>query len=208
MSGNPFHYSRHLPHIQPFGATLFVTFRLHGSMPLSVQRRLQQEQKALEQALDLIEDEREREQERYRLVKLYFGRWDRELDQRQAGPNWLQDSSIANLVSEGLHYRDSRVYTLHAFCIMPNYVHLLCTPLANGETYHLLFEIMQSLKGHTARQANKLLARTGTFWQEESYDHYVRNSEEHQRIVHYIRHNPVKAGLVNRSEEWPWTFVT
>jgi putative transposase len=60
---------------------------------------------------------------------------------------------------------------------------------------------MQSLKGHTARQANKLLARTGTFWQEESYDHYVRNSEAHQRIVHYIRQNPVKAGLVSRSEE-------
>jgi len=60
MDGNPFHYARHLPHIQSFGATLFATFRLHGSMPLAVQHRLQQEQKDLEQALDLIEDEKER----------------------------------------------------------------------------------------------------------------------------------------------------
>jgi hypothetical protein len=51
-----------------------------------------------------------------------------------------------------------------------------------------------------------LLGRTGEpFWQEESFDHWVRGDEEFNRIAHYIEQNPVKAGLVKRSEDWPWS---
>jgi len=48
----------------------------------------------------------------------------------------------------------------------------------------------------------KLLHRTGTFWQAESYDHWVRDEEELERIVNYIAGNPVSAGLVKRPEDW------
>lgn len=66
---------------------------------------------------------------------------------------------------------------------------------------------MQSLKGYTAHEANKILNRTGQFWEEESYDHEVRNDEELDRIVKYVLNNPVKAGLVKDWREWQWSWL-
>jgi putative transposase len=107
-----------------------------------------------------------------------------------------------------LHYRHGRVYDLDTFCIMANHVHVLFTPLAKPDgSYFALSAIMQSLKGYTARQANKLLNREGQFWQHESYDHIVRDAAELQRIRQYILYNPVKAGLVDNPEEWLWSYT-
>lgn len=62
--------------------------------------------------------------------------------------------------------------------------------------------IMHSLKSYTAHEANKLLARSGQFWQHESYDHWVRDDDELERIVAYIIGNPVKAGLAEKPHDW------
>jgi putative DNA methylase len=67
-----------------------------------------------------------------------------------------------------------------------------------------LSTIMHSLKSYTAHEANKLLARTGSFWQHESYDHWVRDEDELERIVAYINANPVKAGLIDRARDFLW----
>ena len=65
---------------------------------------------------------------------------------------------------------------------------------------------MRALKGVTAREANKALQRTGQrFWQEESFDHWVRSEGSFDRIVLYIENNPVRAGLVTKPEDWPWS---
>ena len=61
---------------------------------------------------------------------------------------------------------------------------------------------MHSLKSYTAHEANKVLRRTRAFWQSESYDHWVRDEEELERIVDYICANPVQAGLVQRPQDW------
>jgi putative transposase len=69
--------------------------------------------------------------------------------------------------------------------------------------------LLRSLKGATAREANLLLGRTGEpFWQKESYDHWVRNDGEFLKIRSYIEANPVKAGLVSRAEEFPWSSAS
>lgn len=66
-----------------------------------------------------------------------------------------------------------------------------------------LAKIMHSLKSYTANEANRILNRRGEqFWQPESYDHWVRDDNELERIVEYIAFNPVKAGLVHRPSEW------
>ena len=66
--------------------------------------------------------------------------------------------------------------------------------------------MLQSVKGFTARQANLILGRTGErFWQAESYDRWVRNEAEFDRISRYIEENPVKAGLVSSAEEYQWS---
>jgi hypothetical protein len=65
------------------------------------------------------------------------------------------------------------------------------------------------LKGSTARSANCILGRTGQpFWQDESYDHYLRQGEPLDRIIAYIERNPVSAGLVSSPELWPWSSAT
>jgi len=65
---------------------------------------------------------------------------------------------------------------------------------------------MKSLKGYTARKANRLLNRTGEFWAHESYDHFVRNAAEWERIEAYILNNPVKAKLIDDWREWKWSY--
>ena len=65
-----------------------------------------------------------------------------------------------------------------------------------------LSAVMHSLKSYTAHRANELLGRSGQFWQHESYDHWVRDEEELERIVNYIAWNPVRANLVQEPHRW------
>ncbi|MGB7325796.1 MAG: transposase [Rubripirellula sp.] len=124
------------------------------------------------------------------------------------------------MLPQNLYHHDGSKYHLHAYCLMPNHVHVLLTPNPDeasatstveqttvGEADDAgspLSKIMHSLKSYTANQANKTLGRSGTFWQPESYDHWVRDDNELERIVNYIRANPVKAGLVSRHQDWCW----
>ncbi|MEW5986027.1 MAG: transposase [Chloroflexota bacterium] len=200
-------YWRHLPHIQPSGATLFVTFRLDGSIPAAIQQQLIDEAERIEAILAQIPSPQERAKQAYLEKRRLFGKWDSTLDAASAGPVWLRNPEIARLVADSLHYLNGRVLELNSFCIMPNHVHTVFTPLPkDDDTYHSLSSIMHSAKRYSARQANKLLEREGQFWQHESYDHVVRDAAELERIVKYVLNNPVKVGLVNQWQEWPWTY--
>lgn len=200
-------YRRHLPHLQPPGATLFITFRLVGSLPSEVLQQLCAETKRVDAILARISSSQERVQRAYLEQRRLFGGWDAELHMTQDGPFWLQEPQVAAMVAESLHYRSDRVYDLDAFCIMPNHVHVVFTPLLKADgTYHAMSAIMHSLKRYTARQANLMLGRGGDFWQHENYDHVVRDEAEWHRIITYVLNNPVKAGLVKQWDEWPWTY--
>ena len=109
----------------------------------------------------------------------------------------IADLVVATLLDgQDVHH----LYILHALVVMPNHVHLLITPKAPVP------KLMQALKGPTARRANQILKRTGTaFWQEESYDHWVRNEREFGRIRAYIKENPVRAGWVAVAQDYRWS---
>ena len=127
---------------------------------------------------------------------------DRALDRRCSGPLWLRQPRIAALVAEAIQIGEGErhFYELAAWVVMPNHVHLLILPKVPVSI------LMRWLKGSTARSANLLLGRTGQpFWQDESYDHYARNSIQRDRIIAYIEENPVSAGLVSSAELWPWS---
>ena len=131
-----------------------------------------------------------------------FAIMDRLLDEADTGSFYLRQPLIEDMVVEAMHYNASALgqYELHAFVVMPNHVHLLITPRIE------LPRITKSLKGITAKRANEMLWLTGTkFWQEESYDHTVRNEQSFGRIWSYIEMNPVRAGLVRRPEEYRWS---
>lgn len=203
-----FFYRRTLPHYQSPGATLFVTIRLADSLPKSVLIELQAEAVRVERELARIPDPAERARQAYIEQRRQFGRWDRCLDAAEAGPHWLRQPEIAQIVSESLHFLNGRHYNLDAFCIMSNHAHIVFEPrLQDDGTYCPLAKTMHSLKLYTARRANSLLGRDGKFWHHERYDHEVRDEDEWRRIVEYVLNNPVKAGLVNDWQAWPWTFV-
>lgn len=200
-------YRRHLPHIQPPGATLFVTFRLAGSIPEAVEQALRAEMEAVQQRIDQIKDAGERASVWYREQKRMFGRWDDVLDAAASGPQWLREPIIAQLVQDSLHHLNGKVYDLDTYCLMSNHAHVVFTPLLkDGGSYHALSAIMQSLKGYTAHKANEILKRKRQFWQHESYDHVVRDGAELNRIRQYVLQNPVKAGLVAQGDAWQWSY--
>src|SRR5262249_24898811 len=114
-------------------------------------------------------------------------------------------------VKKSLEHFDNVKYLLHAWCIMPNHVHWLLTPIKtdqNGKLDSLLIEIIQGVKSFTSHQANKHLNRTGAFWNREYYDHLIRSSEEFGRLITYTIQYPVKAGLCKSWDDWPWTGLS
>ena len=127
---------------------------------------------------------------------------DRLLDEARTGQCYLRQPEIADMVAEVIRYGASVLehYKLHSYVVMPNHVHMLITPHIALQT------ITKSVKGFSAKQANQMLHLTGTpFWQDESYDHLVRDQKEFSQILRYIVHNPVRAGLVKEEGEYRWS---
>lgn len=78
---------------------------------------------------------------------------------------------------------------------MPNHAHALLTPLEGFE----LEEILQSIKSFTAKKLNERIHSTGTLWQDESFDHIVRDGQPLKRVQEYNRENPTKENLDPKS---------
>jgi putative transposase len=175
-------YRRNLPHWFPKEEALFITWRLYGSMPTGPSS-----QAGMRRVISAGGE---------------FRRADAALDRADSGPTWLKNPRIAACVVEKLHKGASELhhYELHAYVVMANHVHVLLTPRIEVR------RLMRGLKGATARIANIILHRTGKpFWQDESFDHWVRNEAQFERIRNYIERNPVTAGLVAKPEDWPWS---
>jgi putative transposase len=97
---------------------------------------------------------------------------------------------------------------LYAAVVMPDHVHLLFLALRdeNGWPFAVV-DILQCLKSATAHRINKLFHLSGPVWEEESFDHVLRSDESLQNKCEYIRQNPVKAGLVQKPEDYRWLWV-
>ena len=174
------HQRGYLPHHDVPGVTQFVTLRLHDAMPAS--RRSEWE------VLLRIEDNRKRR------TKL------EEYLDRGLGECWLRQSRIATVVENALRFFEGQRYRLLAWVVMPNHAHVLV------EVWHTpLAELLHSWKGFTARKANRLLGRTGAFWEREYWDTRMRDDEHQRKALRYIEANPVKAHLVTEPKEWTFS---
>jgi putative DNA methylase len=143
-------YRRRLPHLSETDHSVFLTWRLHDSLPLN--RSFPTDSLSSRQA---------------------FAAMDRLLDEARSGPFYLRQPAVADMLVEAIQYNADVLghYVLHAFVVMPNHVHLLATPAV------ALPKLTKSLKGITAKRANTMLAFAGCpFWQEESYDRLVQGS--------------------------------
>ena len=167
-------YRRRLPHWHPAGKALFLTWRLHGSLPAG----------------------------RAFTGTGEFEAFDQLLDGMTSGPLYLRMPEIAEIVAgEILRLEGIRVA---AWVILPNHVHLLAEAVSEEDAdwaRHL-----KMIKGRSARRANLVLARTGQpFWQEESFDRWVRDRDEFAKVQRYIERNPVTAGLAESPERFRWS---
>lgn len=168
---------RKLPHLYEPGNDFFITTRLAGTLPRSPS------------------------------AKKSFSQLEAELHRNDFGPTWLANPKVAQVISEALFFRNGKVFDLHAFCIMSNHIHIVFRNIVpDGGKAEPISKIMKLFKSFTARQSNLVIGRSGSFWTPESYDRQIRNRLEWERIIWYVINNPVKAKLVDRWENWPWTY--
>lgn len=134
-----------------------------------------------------------------------FVAMDRQLHAATTGPRWLQDAPVAEAVSQALLAGEHihGWYELGAWVVMPNHMHVLLHPRIP------LLKALMNLKSASARAANELLGHKGEpFWQDESYDHWVRKNQERQSIIRYIENNPISAGLAGNIKDWKWSSAS
>lgn len=113
----------------------------------------------------------------------------------------FQNTHLAMFMMSSLLLQDNKKYLLHAYVIMPDHIHLIIKPILG----YALAKIMQQIKGSTAYSLNQLLNRTGKFWQCESFDHLIRDAIGLREKWDYIKENPVKANLVDKAENYPFS---
>ena len=121
------------------------------------------------------------------------------------------------------------------YVIMPDHVHFFCAPARDEREIKMktLSSFMQQWKQWTSKrilrdscspQRGSCSSDRGSYspergscspdrrsgqqapiWQAEFFDHILRSSESFFEKWEYMHQNPVRAGLVERSEDWPWS---
>ena len=174
------HERGYLPHFDAPNVTQFVTFLLRDAFPVTRRREWE----------PLLRESNES------LRKRKLEAW---LD-RGHGECWLRRPDVAGRVEQVLRAEDGRTYRLRAWALMPNHVHLVVdvwqTPLSS---------LLQLWKGRSAREANKVLKRHGTFWEREYFDTLIKDEAHLRKAVRYTDNNPVKAGFVCDPKRWLWS---
>jgi len=190
---------------------------LHGALPRSVLEKLKLTY--YEKVLQLEQAQPEDFQLQLAIIQQeHLKKYDAYLDKVIYGPTFLKKTEIAEIVKEQLHRFDGSFYDLIAYTIMSNHVHLIIDtsiqlttdewePEYVEDHYKDLSEIMKRIKGASARYANQALKRKGAFWLHEFFDRIVRTEKGLQYCANYILQNPVKAGVVEKWEEFPHTYL-
>ena len=185
-STNPISKSRHLlPHWSQGETCVFVTFRLCDSIPRAKLRfwRLEREEWLVSHPEPWDETDREE------YGKLFGARLDEWLD-AGSGSCVLDSPGIRPVVCNELQRHDGELYSLLAFVVMPNHVHVVFSPFPSTD----ISQIIQLWKGRSARVINQSSSKSGAVWQREYWDRLVRDARHLLHVVNYIRRNPLKAG--------------
>ena len=193
--------SSNLPHWRVPGATYVVTFRLIDSISPSAWEDYRQRKETLARRLDqtLSKSGSRNSLDAVMAIRAEMAALQENVIEpvlnESHGECWLKRPEIAGLVLEAMRHFDGDRYTLHAWSVMPNHVHAVIQPHEGQK----LEKILHSWKSFTGKMANELLGKTGGFWQEEYYDHVVRDGEDFRNQIRYVLENPLKG---NASGEW------
>jgi len=187
----------YLPHWDQSGATYFITWRTADSIPKGVWEHWRQMRNIwlVEHGIDPERKDWRRQAEELtdverRNFRQFSTRLESEADACH-GACVLRQPDLRQIVIDALHFFDGTRYTLGDFVVMPNHVHLL----VGGMSRDAMLSQVESWKRWTSRHINNALSRNGRFWQDESFDHLVRNEAAFMKFRRYIAENPIKAGL-------------
>ena len=114
----------------------------------------------------------------------------------------FRDDTVARMVCENVEFYCRKLaYRLCGFTLMPDHLHVLLSPANSGIA---LGRWLREFKSFTT---NAYMKGTGqrTLWQRSANDHVCRTGETAAKVLAYIVDNPVRAGLVERWQDWPWT---
>ena len=120
------------------------------------------------------------------------------------GKSLIEDARVTKSLIEALFWMErDNFYSIDAFVVMPDHYHAVIV-LAGTKS---LSQIMRSIGSHTAREANRIMGSSGQFWQRGYYDRAIRKTEDIEDIFKYIHHNPVRRGLVQVADGWPYSSI-
>lgn len=195
--GDPrgWHSRGYIPHFESAEVIQHVTYHLADSLPAEVVARFEDELRAMPP-----------EQKDFELRK-------RLQDWVDAGHGScvLREPEVAEMVQASFLHFDGERYRLFAWVVMPNHVHVLFQPLAEWT----MAKTIASWKSFTGRRIAAYMdnwerqagawRKTRQVWQRDYWDRFMRNERHFWTAMGYIHNNPVKAGLVERAEDWVWS---
>jgi REP element-mobilizing transposase RayT len=94
------------------------------------------------------------------------------------------------------HYHEKQRWYCDLALLMPNHVHLLLSFDARVEIAKVIGDWKRWISTHH-----------GIIWQENFFEHRVRDDKNLQEKADYILHNPVRAGLISDEKEWPYFWM-
>jgi REP-associated tyrosine transposase len=113
----------------------------------------------------------------------------------------FNDSRVALATVDCLKQLRAKLgFDVYVFCLMPDHFHALIGPGVSTES---LGRICGRFKSISTRRFWQWY--DGKLWHRQFYDHIIRNRDDFDETLAYIRMNPVRRGLANRSEDWPYT---
>ena len=114
------------------------------------------------------------------------------------------DASLAQFVCNSVETAATLLsFRLHGHCLMPDHLHVLLSPARSGKSVGVWLRQFKAYTSHEYRD----FGGTPPLWQRSAYDHVCREGETAENVLTYIVNNPVRAGLVDCWQDWPWTKV-
>ena len=112
------------------------------------------------------------------------------------GTNQLCNPEIWELMKESITHRQHRGdWWVHLLLVMPDHLHAIITFSDQRGMPHVMNHWKRYLRIHG-----------GIEWQRDFFDHRLRRDESHVEKAHYIRMNPVRAGLAEAPGQWPYVW--
>ena len=182
-----------LPHWDVAEGRYSITVHLAGAIPSGGRERIRALGAQLERAVANGQDSLD-------LQRRISGEMEHWLDRAPTVAH-LTVPAVAQMTCDAIDHRiKSGIWKVYEYVLMPSHVHLFLRVLQGT-----LRSAMYSFKEWTGRRGKELAGIGGRrFWQVEWFDHWSRSAEQDERIQRYIRRNPVKAGLAERYQDWPW----